>query len=193
MIWWCKARAVPALLATLIATITLGFLIGDAKLPVPALTGASGDFLLGHLITLAPAIVLLYGTGRGDLATETVASRPLRAWDTALAGAIGLLGLSAAAVSRLVGGDGITTVLGRNLAGYTALALLLMPSSATACPPRHWPASPSSAPQQAGLATANPSNGPGSSNPPTPYPPCSSSPPCSRQEWRSQRHGAARP
>ncbi|MFJ3978942.1 hypothetical protein [Streptomyces sp. NPDC090021] len=129
-------------MATLVATIALGLLIGDAQLPVPALTGASGDFLIGHLITLAPAIVLLYGTGRGDLATETVASRPLRAWDTALAGAIGALGLSTAVVSRLVGGDGLTTILGRNLAGYTALALLLMPlfgrhlsTSALACVP----------------------------------------------------------
>ncbi|MGW6974281.1 hypothetical protein [Streptomyces sp. NPDC054952] len=142
MIWWCKVRAVPALVATLIATIALGFLIGDAQLPVPALTGTSGDFLIGHLITLAPAIVLLYGTGRGDLATETVASRPLRVWDTALAGVIGLLGLSTAVVSRLVNSDGLTTVLGRNLAGYTALALFLMPllgqhlsTSALACVP----------------------------------------------------------
>ncbi|MFK0017161.1 hypothetical protein [Streptomyces sp. NPDC091027] len=127
MIWWCKARAVPALLATLIATITLGLLIGDAKFPVPALTGASGDFLIGHLITLAPAIVLLYGTSRGDLAIETVASRPLRVWDTALAGVIGLLGLSTAVISLLADSDGLTTVLGRNLAGYTALALLLQP------------------------------------------------------------------
>lgn len=142
MIWWCKARAVPALLATLIATIALGLVIGDAQLPVPALTGASGDFLIGHLITLAPAIVLLYGTGRGDLAIETVASRPLRVWDTALAGAIGLLGLSTAVASRLANSDGLTTVLGRNLAGYTAIALLLMPllgqrlsTSALACIP----------------------------------------------------------
>ncbi|MFJ6484538.1 hypothetical protein ACIQK6_31065 [Streptomyces sp. NPDC091682] len=142
MIWWCKARAVPALLATLAATIVLGLLIGDVRLPVPALTGASGVFLIGHLITLAPAIVLLYGTGRGDLATETVASRSLRVWDTALAGAVGLLGLSTAVVSRLAGSDGLTTVLGRNLAGYTALALLLMPilgrhlsTSALACIP----------------------------------------------------------
>ncbi|MFF3015395.1 hypothetical protein [Streptomyces sp. NPDC057939] len=142
MIWWCKARAVPALAATLLATIALGLLIGDAQLPVPALTGASGDFLIGHLITLAPAIVLLYGMGRGDLATETVASRPLRTWDTALAGTIGLLGLSTAAISRLTDTDGLTIVLGRNLAGYTALALFLHPllgqrlsTSALACIP----------------------------------------------------------
>ncbi|MFD3701155.1 hypothetical protein ACFWUZ_34395 [Streptomyces sp. NPDC058646] len=142
VIWWYKARAVPALLATLIATIALGLLIGDAQLPVPALTGASGDFLIGHLITLAPAIVFLYGTGRGDLATRTVATRPLRVWDTSLAGAIGLLGLSTAIVGRLADSDGLTTVLGRSLAGYTALALLIMPllgqhlsTSALACIP----------------------------------------------------------
>ncbi|MFD5387754.1 hypothetical protein ACFWMG_22955, partial [Streptomyces sp. NPDC127074] len=65
MIWWFKARAVPALSASVVGTNVVGLLMGNAELPVPVLTGQSGHFLVGHLITLLPAVMLLHGMGRG--------------------------------------------------------------------------------------------------------------------------------
>lgn len=127
MIWWTKARAVPALTATLVGTQLLGLLIGDAELPVPALTGQSGQFLTGHLITLLPALLLLYGTGRGDLTGESVACRPLRGLDTALGVTTAGAGAALALLCHLFLTTDLPLVLGRNTAGYIGLALLLCP------------------------------------------------------------------
>ncbi|WP_432093274.1 hypothetical protein [Streptomyces sp. bgisy100] len=109
------------------ATLAVGLLIGNSQLPIPALAGQSGEFLVGHLITLAPAVLLLYGTGRGDLRTESVASRPLRRWDVVLAVSTAAVSLLAAMICQLAVSTGIAMVLGRNIAGYIGLALILHP------------------------------------------------------------------
>ncbi|AEM85746.1 hypothetical protein [Streptomyces violaceusniger] len=127
MIWWWKARAVPVLSASVVGTNVVGLLMGNAELPVPVLTGQSGHFLVGHLITLLPAVMLLYGMGRGDLRTESVACRPVRRWDAALGSAVAATGAGMAALCYALGADGIALVLGRNIAGYVGLALLLFP------------------------------------------------------------------
>ncbi|MGW4078174.1 hypothetical protein ACWELB_32630 [Streptomyces asiaticus] len=127
MNWWLKARAVPALSVSVVVTNAVGLLMGDAELPVPVLTGQSGHFLVGHLITLLPAVMLLHGMGRGDLRTEGVACRPVRRWDAALGSAVAITGAGVAALCYALGADGIALVLGRNIAGYVGLALLLFP------------------------------------------------------------------
>ncbi|MET8179499.1 hypothetical protein [Streptomyces sp. NPDC005336] len=127
MIWWFRARAITALTVSVVATTALGLFMGNAELPVPVLTGQSGHFLVGHLITLLPAVMLLYGMGRGDLRTESVACRPVRAWDAALGLAVAVGGAGMAMVCYALGADSIALVLGRNTAGYVGLALLLFP------------------------------------------------------------------
>lgn len=127
MIWWFKTRAVPALAASVLATNVLGLLMGNTALPVPVFTGRSGTFLVGHLITLFPAVMLLHGMGRGDLHAESVACRPLRIWDAALGSAIAATGAGMATLCYTLGADSIALVLGRNIAGYVGLALLLFP------------------------------------------------------------------
>ncbi|MEU1947845.1 hypothetical protein ABZ554_36720 [Streptomyces sp. NPDC020125] len=127
MIWWFKARAVPALSVSVVGTNVVGLLMGNAELPVPVLTGQSGHFLVGHLITLLPAVMLLHGMGRGDLRAESVACRPVRWWDAALGAAVAATGAGMAALCYALGADSIALVLGRNIAGYVGLALLLFP------------------------------------------------------------------
>ncbi|MET7766546.1 hypothetical protein ABZS71_32880 [Streptomyces sp. NPDC005393] len=127
MNWWLKARAVPALSVSVVLTNAVGLLMGNAELPVPVLTGQSGHFLVGHLITLLPAVMLLYGMGRGDLRTESVACRPVRRWDAALGSAVAATGAGMAALCYALGADSIALVLGRNIAGYVGLGLLLFP------------------------------------------------------------------
>ncbi|MFD7499820.1 hypothetical protein [Streptomyces sp. NPDC059850] len=127
MIWWIKARAVPALVMSVVATNAVGLLMGNAELPVPVLTGQSGHFLVGHLITLLPAVTLLHGIGRGDQRTESIACRPLRRWDAALGSTAAVAGAGTAILFYALGADGIALVLGRNIVGYIGLALLLFP------------------------------------------------------------------
>lgn len=127
MIWWLKIRATPALAAGLAGTLAVGLLVGSSELPVPALAGQAGQFLVGHLITLIPAVLLMFGMGRGDLRTESVASRPTRRWDVALALATATVGLATAALCHLLWSTDIAVVLGRNIAGYIGMALFLHP------------------------------------------------------------------
>ncbi|MFI2214896.1 hypothetical protein [Streptomyces sp. NPDC020141] len=127
MIWWLKIRAVPALAAGTAATIAVGLLVGTAQLPVPTLTGQAGQFLVGHLITLMPAVLVLFGTGRGDAPAESVASRPVRLWDVSLGAAVALAALVTAWLCHLIWPAGNAPVLGRNIAGYIGLALILLP------------------------------------------------------------------
>ncbi|MER5354160.1 hypothetical protein ABT093_27975 [Kitasatospora sp. NPDC002551] len=127
MIWWCKARAVPALAAVLAGTFAVGLLVGDGELPVPALRGQAGHFLLAHVITLLPAVFLLYGLGRGDLRAETVSARFLRGLDVGLALALAAVGTACGGLAHAAGQGVLAVVLARNIAGYLGLALLFHP------------------------------------------------------------------
>ncbi|WP_406094064.1 hypothetical protein [Kitasatospora purpeofusca] len=127
MIWWCKARAVPLLVAVLAGTVATGLLLGDGELPVPALHGQAGHFLLAHVITLLPAVFLLYGLGRGDLRTETVAGRFLRGLDVGLALTLAAAGATCGSLAYAAGQGALALVVARNIAGYLGLALLFHP------------------------------------------------------------------
>ncbi|WP_327676128.1 hypothetical protein [Kitasatospora sp. NBC_00458] len=127
MIWWCKARAVPAVALALAGTFALGLLLGDGELPVPALRGRAGHFLVAHVVTLLPAVVLLHGLGRGDLRTEAVAGRFLRGLDVALALTVAAAGTAAGVLAHAAGEGGLPVVLARDITGYLGLALLLHP------------------------------------------------------------------
>ncbi|MFE0778481.1 hypothetical protein [Streptomyces sp. NPDC058861] len=127
MIWWRKVRTVPLIAAATLGTVVIGLTVGNMELPIPVLTGQSGQFLLAHLMTLIPAITLLYGIGRGTSQTEHVALRNIRSWDSGLGVCIALAGMLAALAGYLVFDSELAVVLGRNLAGYVGLALLLHP------------------------------------------------------------------
>lgn len=127
MIWWYKARAVPLLVATTIGTVVIGLVAGNIELPVPVLTGQSGQFLLAHLVTLSPAVTLLYGLGRGDGQSEGVAARSIRIWDACLGLSVAVGGALVAAACYLAADLELSVVLGRNVTGYIGLAMLLCP------------------------------------------------------------------
>ncbi|MFJ3900363.1 hypothetical protein [Streptomyces sp. NPDC090025] len=127
MIWWCKVRAVPVIALATIGTVALGLLVGNLELPVPVLVGQSGQFLLAHLMTLIPAVTLLYGFGRGETRTEGIAVRDLRSWDAALGLLVAAGGMLAAVLSHVALSSDLAVILGRNVAGYVGLALLLHP------------------------------------------------------------------
>lgn len=127
MTWWLKARAVTAFVATVLVTTVFGMLADDAELPIPVLTGQSGRFLVGHLITVLPSAMLMYGMGRTDLKVEGVGSRPIRAWNAALGVAAAALGALAAALLYATTGNEIAVVLGRNTAGYVGVAMIVGP------------------------------------------------------------------
>ncbi|WKX72288.1 hypothetical protein [Streptomyces sp. XD-27] len=112
---------------SVVGTNALGLLMGNAELPMPVLTGRSGRFLVGHLITLLPAVMLLYGMGRGDLRAESVACRPVRASDAVLGLAVAIGGAAVAGLNYAIGSGAISLVLGRNIAAYVGLGLLLLP------------------------------------------------------------------
>ncbi|MFF7300590.1 hypothetical protein [Streptomyces sp. NPDC008265] len=127
MIWWCKARALTHIAAATLGTILAGLLIGQIELPIPVLTGQSGHFLLAHLMTIIPAVTLLYGLGRGDARSTITAVRPVSSWDTTLGLIAAGSGAVVAVVCHLLTDSELALVLGRNQAGYIGLALLLYP------------------------------------------------------------------
>ena len=124
MTWWLKVRAAWAVATTAVATVCLGMLIGNAQLPIPALTGRSGNFLIGHLIPVLPAAVLLYGIGRTDTRLESVAVRSMRTLDSAWALLTTALSAMAAVLAYLLTNQDITLVVGRNIFGYIGIAML---------------------------------------------------------------------
>ncbi|MFC4611517.1 hypothetical protein ACFO9E_27555 [Streptomyces maoxianensis] len=123
MTWWLKTRATAGIAAAVLLTIVLGILADDAELPIPVLTGQSGSFLVGHLITVAPAAMLLYGISGSDHRIESIAVRPTHNWNAVLGLAAAALAWLAAALLYAVTGNDIAVVLGRNTAGYIGVAM----------------------------------------------------------------------
>ncbi|WP_405600768.1 hypothetical protein OG741_23025 [Streptomyces sp. NBC_01410] len=125
MTWWLKARAAAAFFATALITACGGLLFGETDLPIPVLTGQSGSFLVGHLITVLPAAMLMYGLSRTDTRMESVAVRPIPLWNTALGMSAATLTVLAALLLYLVSYKEIAVVMGRNTAGYIGFAMLV--------------------------------------------------------------------
>jgi hypothetical protein len=124
VIWWLKARAVTVVLGTVLATVVCGLLAGDAELPIPILTGQSGRFLVGHLITVLPAAALMYGMARTDFRVESVAVRPMNGWNAVLGVGAAAAGVTAAGVLYAFTHNDIAVVLARNTLGYIGVALI---------------------------------------------------------------------
>ncbi|MEU9418371.1 hypothetical protein [Streptomyces sp. NPDC048272] len=123
MIWWSKARAAQRLAAVTALTIGLGLLLGDTALPIPILTGQSGTFLAGHLLTVLPAVVLMYGKERTDHRLEATAARPVNRWDAGLAALTATAAAAAAGLLYLLLGADIAVVTGRNITAYIGIAV----------------------------------------------------------------------
>ncbi|MFJ2598661.1 hypothetical protein [Streptomyces erythrochromogenes] len=122
MTWWIKARAAQRLAAVTALTICLGILLGDTELPIPILTGQAGTFLAGHLLTVIPAVVLMYGKERTDHRLEATAARPVNRWDAGLAGLTALAATTTAGLLYLALGSDMALVTGRNITAYIGIA-----------------------------------------------------------------------
>ncbi|MFJ2825852.1 hypothetical protein ACIO7M_32790 [Streptomyces toxytricini] len=125
MKWWIKARATQRLAAVTALTLALGVLLGDTALPIPILTGQSGTFLAGHLLTVLPAVFLMYGKERTDQRLESTAARPVNRWDAGLASLIALAAAVVAGLLYLVFGSDIAIVTGRNITAYIGIAAIV--------------------------------------------------------------------
>ncbi|WP_051796265.1 hypothetical protein [Streptomyces sp. NRRL S-87] len=127
MNWWAASRNVPTLAAVTAVTVGAGMAFGQSRIPVPAMVGGAGRFLLAALITVVPAVAWLASTGRARDATEAVAVRAVHRFDTALAAACATLALNMAVLGHVAGADPVALAIGRNTAFYLGLALVLNP------------------------------------------------------------------
>ncbi|MBB1244636.1 hypothetical protein GL263_13830 [Streptomyces durbertensis] len=127
MIWWIKAwGALGAATATAVA-LFVAVTIGTREIPVPALTGQAGQFVVAELVALLPAVLILHGVHRGDPRTEYTAVRSgavrmvawVAVWVTMVWGAT--------AAAHLLGADSAVIEMARNTTGYVGVALLLRP------------------------------------------------------------------
>ncbi|RSS72786.1 hypothetical protein [Streptomyces sp. WAC06614] len=127
MIWWLRSRAVAVLAASTLLTALASLAVGNVEIPVPVLAGQAGKFLLADLITVLPAVLWINGTGRASTASEITAVRPVHRWDTTLAAALATAGLAVTGLAHVVGITGVAVAVGRNIAVYMGIALLLNP------------------------------------------------------------------
>ncbi|MFE1383534.1 hypothetical protein ACFW6S_31765 [Streptomyces sp. NPDC058740] len=125
MNWWLKTRAPAAFFTAVILTTAFASLAGNAQLPIPSLTGSTGNFLVGHLITVLPAAVLMYAASRTDNRMERVAARPIHVWNTLLGLMAAVTAALAAAIAYALTRQDITFVTGRNTVGYIGFAMFL--------------------------------------------------------------------
>lgn len=127
MNWWAASRNVPTLASVTAATAGVGLAFGQSRIPVPAMVGGAGHFLLAALITVIPAVTWLAFTGRARGVTETVAVRAVHRFDTSLAAVCATLALCMAVLGHFAGADAVALAIGRNTAFYLGLALILNP------------------------------------------------------------------
>jgi fumarate reductase subunit D len=125
MNWWLKVRAAQSLAGATALTVVLGILLGDTELPIPILTGQAGVFLAGHLLTVLPAVVLMYGQERTDHRIEVTAARPINQWNACLGLATALAVTTATGLVHLTLGSDMAVVCGRNIGGYIGIAMIL--------------------------------------------------------------------
>ncbi|MDJ0384886.1 hypothetical protein [Streptomyces sp. G-G2] len=127
MIWWLKSRSGAALFGVTLLTALTGIGLGRIALPVPSLTGSGGDFFLGALVTVVPAVLWLNATGRVAPAVEATALRPVHRLDTALAAALAATVLTITAIAHALGSDDVALMVGRNTVFYLAAAVTISP------------------------------------------------------------------
>ncbi|MBW5482449.1 hypothetical protein [Streptomyces bambusae] len=127
MNWWLKSRAVLTLAGCTVLMTLAGLAFGSTELPLPALTGGSGRFLLAGLTPVLPAVLWLNSTGRVGPHTESTAVRAVARWDTALATGLATAVLALTLVGHLLGADVIALTVGRNTIVFIGIALVLEP------------------------------------------------------------------
>lgn len=125
MIWWLKARNVPAVLPALFAVYVVAILVRQEAIPVPAVTGPSGRLLVTQFLGILPVVLLLHGLDRGDTLAEEVALRHNGRRNVMLCVAFALLALVTAAGIQLLWDRPETLSLARNCAGFLGSALIV--------------------------------------------------------------------
>lgn len=122
---WSKVRR--GRICVIVVAVALGLLVmlGDLTVSMPALTAFRGVTLpISLLAPLSLPISLAWGLANGDPAAESVASRLLAWYDTALA--VGMAAAFAAAAVGLqrVGLTELGVAAARNVFGYVGMMLM---------------------------------------------------------------------
>ncbi|MCZ1006691.1 hypothetical protein [Streptomyces lydicus] len=125
MIWWLKARNVPAVLPALFAVHVMAILVRQEAIPVPAVAGPSGRLLVTQFLGVLPVVLLLHGLDRGDTLAEEVALRHNGRRTVALCVTFALLALVTAAGIQLLWDRPEALSLARNCAGFLGSALVV--------------------------------------------------------------------
>ncbi|MFG2531094.1 hypothetical protein [Streptomyces sp. NPDC048516] len=125
MIWWLKARNVPAVLSALLAVYLVAVLVRQEAIPVPAVVGPSGRLLVTQILGVVPVVLLLHGLDRGDTVTEEAAVRHNGRRTVVLCGAFALLALVTAVGIQLLWDRPEALSLARNCAGFLGSALIV--------------------------------------------------------------------
>ncbi|MER7396922.1 hypothetical protein ABT381_15585 [Streptomyces sp. NPDC000151] len=125
MSWWLKTKAVPQVIATMLAALLLTALAQDEAIPVPTIVGPSGQLLFGEILGMLPTVVLLYGIERGDTMAEEVAVRPARPRTLVLCLSYVLVITVLAALVHAVFDRPDVLSMARNSIGFLGVALIL--------------------------------------------------------------------
>ncbi|MFF8790736.1 hypothetical protein [Streptomyces sp. NPDC015125] len=125
MIWWLKAKNVPAVLPALFAVHLMAVLVRQEAIPVPAVVGPSGGLLVTEILGVLPVVLLLHGLDRGDTATEEVAVRHSGRRNVVLCVTFALLALVPAAGIQLLWDRPEALSLARNCVGFLGSALIV--------------------------------------------------------------------
>ncbi|MFB6437544.1 hypothetical protein ACFCVY_12295 [Streptomyces sp. NPDC056411] len=137
MIWWLKARSVPAVAAALLAVYLMAILVRQEAIPVPAVAGPSGQLLVTQILGVFPVVLLLHGLGRGDTVTEQVALRHNGRRNAALCVSFALVAIALAVGVQLLWDRPEALSLARNCVGFLGTALIvraaLGPGAAAIC------------------------------------------------------------
>ncbi|MEV6567167.1 hypothetical protein [Streptomyces kronopolitis] len=125
MIWWLKAKGVPAVVASTIAVYLLAALVREEAIPVPAVVGPSGQLLVTQILGVLPVVLLLHGIDRGDTITEEVALRHKGRRDLTLCLAFAILAVTLSVVVHLLWDRPEALSLARNCVGFLGVALIV--------------------------------------------------------------------
>ncbi|MFG2222250.1 hypothetical protein [Streptomyces sp. NPDC048644] len=125
MIWWLKAKGIPAVVAATLAVYLLALVVRQEAIPVPAVVGASGRLLVTQILGILPVVLLLHGIDRGDTVTEEVALRHRGRRNLALCLAFVLLAVLLDGGIHAVWDRPEALSLARNCAGFLGTALIV--------------------------------------------------------------------
>ncbi|MBT2401638.1 hypothetical protein [Streptomyces sp. ISL-100] len=125
MIWWLKARGVPAIGAAILGTFLLALVVRQEAIPVPSVLGSSSQLLVTQILGVFPAVLLLHGIDRGDVISEEVALRHRGRRNVALCFVFAFVSVALAAAVQLSGDRPEALSLARNSVGFLGAALIM--------------------------------------------------------------------